>query len=178
MYDRREFAKALLKELGLPVTTNRINFLLAWMQLENTKAKFNPLATTWKKQGSTFFNYLNKAKTIGVQNYVSFEQGIDATADTLRGKWSNGSLIYPSILETLKKGAKNAVFNSDHVKEFKTYGGGSKYAYSLANIYNSNGYGKITVAGSTTNNNSTDNKGINVGLLIFAGSVWYLLKNI
>jgi len=79
----QDFYEKLLKRLSSPVTDENLKFLYAWRQSEGDGGKYNPFNTTLKKPGSTFFNFLNKDKTIGVQNYTSEEQGLDATAKTL-----------------------------------------------------------------------------------------------
>lgn len=62
---------------------NRI-VVLAWIANENTEAIWNPLATTRRMTDSWDFN------SHGVQNYISFAQGLDATRETLE----NGYDIY------------------------------------------------------------------------------------
>jgi hypothetical protein len=74
---RETFAKALLYELKAPATQRNLWALVAWMQAEGSTASFNPLATTQEMPGATDFN------SVGVKNYVSFKQGVEATAKTL-----------------------------------------------------------------------------------------------
>jgi hypothetical protein len=62
---------------------NRV-VLLAWQANENTRAVFNPLATTREMPGSWDFN------SVGVQNFISRGQGLDATRLTIE----NGYDIY------------------------------------------------------------------------------------
>ena len=54
-------------------------WLVAWMQLEDTRAAWNPLATELRLGGSTDFN------ADGVQNYLEAADGIAATIETLTG---------------------------------------------------------------------------------------------
>src|SRR4051812_18602917 len=54
-------------------TASTVAFLEAWARAENTQAAFNPLATTQQVEGSTMFNCLNPACTIGVQNFPDYE---------------------------------------------------------------------------------------------------------
>jgi hypothetical protein len=82
---RNEFAHDLLRELGYPRDKSNLYALVALMQAETGSepekgAKFNPLNTTKKMPGSTPYN------SIGVQNYTSYQQGLDATSSTLREK--------------------------------------------------------------------------------------------
>lgn len=96
-----DFAKALLRRLGLPVTDNNVAALVAFQAQEgghmHNAAAFNPMNTTWKMPGSSTGSGL--AKNIGVQAYASWDQGIEATAKTL----SNG--LYNDILNSLRRSA-------------------------------------------------------------------------
>lgn len=89
---RVKFAKDLLAALGLPVTAENIRFLEAWQQAEGTRARFNPLATTKTYAGATTFN------TAGVKNYATYEDGIAATAATLRLK------AYTGVMAAMRSG--------------------------------------------------------------------------
>jgi hypothetical protein len=78
-----------------------MKFLYAWRQAEGGKAKNNPFNTTQPKPNSTFYNCLKKGISgckSGVRNYMSSQDGIDATIKTLR----NGR--YENILKALKSG--------------------------------------------------------------------------
>lgn len=77
MKTREDFARALLKEIDAPITQRNLWAICAWIQAEGSNASFNPLATTQDMPGDTKFN------SVGVRNYVSFEQGVQATAKTL-----------------------------------------------------------------------------------------------
>jgi hypothetical protein len=90
MGDRGDFARRVLAVGGWPTALNNHVSLVGWMAGEGTAAKFNPLATTRPEPGSTPFN------TVPVQNYVSWEQGVKATVDTLK----NGR--YAAILACLR----------------------------------------------------------------------------
>ena len=74
------FYEGVLTALGVPVNDANKAVLAAWATQESTRALYNPLATTWKKQGATAFNY-NGGNP--VKNYVDAEQGVAATASTL-----------------------------------------------------------------------------------------------
>ena len=69
--------------------------LVAWQSAEGTDAAYNPLATTYREPGSTDFN------SVGVQNYASLAQGIDAIHKTLEAS-SHG---YEQILAGLAASA-------------------------------------------------------------------------
>lgn len=75
---RGAFAKRLAKELDIPFTVHNRIALATWMQTEGGDAWFNPLNTTQDMPGATAYNW------VGVKNYVSAEQGIDATVKTFR----------------------------------------------------------------------------------------------
>lgn len=85
-----EFYKAVLNGIGAPVTDNNLAYLYAWRQSEGGKAAFNPFNTTQKAEGATNYN------KVGVKNYTSAEQGINATIKTI----TNGR--YESIINSLK----------------------------------------------------------------------------
>lgn len=78
-HTRDDFSRALLERMGLRPSRRRRIALVAWMTAENTKARFNPLATTRTAPGSTDYNDNEPP----VQNYISFRQGVDATYDTI-----------------------------------------------------------------------------------------------
>ena len=87
-----KFGTDLLAALGLPPTTSNLRAINAWAQAEGTRAANNPLATTQRMEGATNFN------SVGVKNYTSYEQGVAATAKTLR----NGR--YDNVLAAFKAG--------------------------------------------------------------------------
>lgn len=96
-----DFARALLSRLGLPVTDNNVAALIAFQAHEgghmHNAAAFNPMNTTWKMPGSSTGSGLSKS--IGVQAYSSWDDGLEATAKTL----SNG--LYGGIINSLKRSA-------------------------------------------------------------------------
>jgi len=66
---------------GAP-SPGRWRWLVAWAQLEDTDARFNPLATTYLMIDSSRFN------AAGVRNYRSLASGVRAVVWTLRTKAS------------------------------------------------------------------------------------------
>jgi peptidoglycan hydrolase CwlO-like protein len=105
-----QWARLFLGELGAPSCRENLVALVAWQAAEGTSAAWNPLATTLPMPGSTSFN------SVGVQNYVSLAQGVDAIHQTLlRGASTYG---YGAILDSLARcadasttaGAINASF--------------------------------------------------------------------
>ena len=86
------WAGLLLRTVGAPRCQANLITLVAWQYSEFTQAEWNPLADTLAMPGSTTFN------SAGVQNYVSLDQGLQATRYTL----VNGAgLGYGAILSEL-----------------------------------------------------------------------------
>lgn len=78
-----EWAAAFLGEMKAPDCQNNLTVVVAWEVNEGTDAVFNPLATTYPMPGATKFN------SVGVRNYVSLAQGLDATRLTIERGWSS-----------------------------------------------------------------------------------------
>lgn len=91
-----QFARMLLKRVGAPPTWQNIRFLVAWGTAEGTAAKWNPLGTTRDMPGATQFN------SVGVRNFKSLSQGVEATARALE----NG--YYGHILTLMRSGTARA----------------------------------------------------------------------
>lgn len=78
---------AFLTSIGAPATTANINSISSWIAHEsvypgngvNSGGLYNPLNTTLVESGSSDYN------SVGVQNYVSEAQGLEATVSTLLG---------------------------------------------------------------------------------------------
>jgi predicted nucleic acid-binding Zn-ribbon protein len=87
------WAGSFLRTMGAPSCRSNLVALVAWQYSEFTQAAWNPLADTLPMPGSTDFN------SIGVQDYVSLGQGLQAVRHTL----TNGpSLGYPAIVSALR----------------------------------------------------------------------------
>jgi peptidoglycan hydrolase CwlO-like protein len=78
------WAKAFLQEIEAAPCHDNLVVMVAWQVAEGTQAAWNPLATTLSMPGSTSFN------SVGVQNYASFQDGLQAIHQTLE----NGSSTY------------------------------------------------------------------------------------
>jgi hypothetical protein len=76
-----DWADMLLKVLAAPGCRDNRVVVVAWQVQEFTQASWNPLATTHRMDGSTSFN------SVGVQNYRSLEQGLQATKETIDHGW-------------------------------------------------------------------------------------------
>lgn len=85
-----------LRQIQAPVTKQHKAAILAWKRAENTKAAWNPLATTHHYGRSTPFN------TSNVQNFVTFADGMAATADTILFGIGIGSVHPPRYAALLK----------------------------------------------------------------------------
>lgn len=85
--------------LGLEPTKRRMWAWVSWMQAEGGSAKFNPLNTTQEMPGATDFNW------VGVKNYVSFKQGVQATIKTLNYGARHDLFGYRPIRQDLVKNA-------------------------------------------------------------------------
>lgn len=79
-----EWARLFLQEMALPTCRPNLVVVVAWQVQEFTQAAWNPLATTHRMPGSTDFN------SVGVQNFVSMQQGLQATRETI----DNGYDVY------------------------------------------------------------------------------------
>ncbi|MEX0874540.1 MAG: hypothetical protein WD646_00035 [Actinomycetota bacterium] len=73
-----EWASSFLGSLGAPAIRNNMIAVVAWEAAEGTQATWNPLATTKDMPGATRYN------SHGVKNYLSKEQGVEASILTLR----------------------------------------------------------------------------------------------
>jgi hypothetical protein len=89
-----DFYKSILKCLGAEPTKSNMLFMYAWRQAEGGSAKNNPFNTTMKMEGATNYN------NVGVKNYQTSEDGIEATCKTLKnGRDKYG---YDKIIDGLK----------------------------------------------------------------------------
>lgn len=110
MTTRGEWATELLHALGNNTPDARtVNFVASWTLGENTRARYNPLATTQPAAGATNFN------PVGVKNYPTDQAGIDATVKTIQ----NG--YYPHILHGLQNNDPEEAANA---LELGTWGTG------------------------------------------------------
>lgn len=88
------WADLFLGRLDAPACPENLLIVVTWATAESTSAAFNPLATTRDVPGTTAIN------TVGVKNYASLGQGLDATRDTLLlGAESYG---YGAIVDSLR----------------------------------------------------------------------------
>jgi hypothetical protein len=93
---REEFARRVLAQVGAKPTKRNLWALVSWMQAEGGDADWNPLNTTLDKPGATNYN------SVGVKNYTSAEQGIEATAETLNYGADRDLYGYKAIRKRLR----------------------------------------------------------------------------
>jgi hypothetical protein len=93
--ETEQYFKIVLKKLNAPETEGNLIWLKAWRQMEGGQATWNAFNSTQVKLGSTKYN------SYGVQNYLTMEDGADATYKTL----ANGK--YPNIVNALRRGIAN-----------------------------------------------------------------------
>ena len=90
-----QWARLFLQAIGAPTCHQNLVAMVAWQAAEGTQASWNPLATTLQMPGSIPFN------SVGVQNYTSLAQGLDAIHQTLlRGATNYG---YGAVLASLSR---------------------------------------------------------------------------
>jgi hypothetical protein len=108
----------LLKELGLPTTEGNILFFKAWRQFEGASASWNAFNTTYNIGVTSNYN------GIGVKNYSSRENGIQANAQTFKRKDYQPLLEKLKNVKTIQDAYNVAVLESDGPK------GGGLYIWS------------------------------------------------
>lgn len=72
------WAQSFIKDMGFPNSKNTMTALLGWMQGEGSPCRNNPLDTTepWARSSD--------CNSAHVKNYASLQDGLDASAHTLR----------------------------------------------------------------------------------------------
>lgn len=120
--DQKDWATKFLAQLGVPITSENLKAMTTWMAFEGghwkNSAHYNPLNTT---QGADGASSMNK---VGVKSYNSWEQGLQATVETIR----NGR--YGNVLQALQSGTDasavlTAVNRSPWGTNIPGYGGGN-----------------------------------------------------
>jgi hypothetical protein len=88
--DRAAFARAVLTAVGVGTPSQtQVDMMLAWMNAEHgaadasPQAAFNPLNTTLATTGSSNFNSFGPGGQYHVRNYSTWQEGVNATAQTL-----------------------------------------------------------------------------------------------
>ena len=126
-YTRIEWCQDFLFQLGNRTPSPAVlNWLDGWTVLESVPpgAMYNLLNTTQREPGSTDFN------TTGVQNFVSFSQGIQANITVL----TNG--LYPNLYHALLTNDIASLTGPTPAitSELKLWCGGCDYAPTIAQV--------------------------------------------
>lgn len=85
-----DWINSFLTDIGAPKTQANIDSMSSWISHETPwppVAAFNPLNTTLDMSGATDYN------SVGVKNYVSSQQGIEAIVSTIEGGQYNDVLM-------------------------------------------------------------------------------------
>lgn len=108
-----DWANAQLGNLGIPDTSVDVNDLVNWWDHEggagpqfgvaNNDDNYNPINTTQAEPGAVSTN------SSGVKSYTSWQQGLDATSQTLESP----DYGYPKIIADLTDNAPQAQFDQD-----------------------------------------------------------------
>lgn len=119
--DAETFASNLFEALFNKVApTQFITLIKNWAHWEGSSAQNNPMDTELPMVGSTDYN------SVGVKNYPTLEDGINATIDTIR----NGS--YP-FLESCMKSIGSSAVNQDWfnnlIHDINIWGTGNAQTY-------------------------------------------------
>ena len=97
--ETERFYKEIFTQLGAPTTIGNTLFMRAWRQFEGGTATYNPFNATQKRGDRSNYN------TSLVQNYLTFNDGVSATVETMRATRSGGKIQnYPNIIKAFKKG--------------------------------------------------------------------------
>ena len=88
------WAGAFLQVMGAPRCHANLVVTIAWQAQEGTQADWNPLATTHVMDGSTDFN------SVGVQNYRTLAQGLEATKETIENGWQQYG--YGAVIRSMR----------------------------------------------------------------------------
>lgn len=112
-FDYKDFVSRVLSRIGAVSDesqigiTNRI-FMYAWCLGESTRAKYNPMATTYNNtadSGQTNFNTNNPP----VKNYSTFDFGLDSTVNTLNLSY------YDVIREALRRNITGVIITASDI---------------------------------------------------------------
>jgi len=119
--------KRFLAVLDAPANHQNVRLMEAWSRSEGGDAKWNPLNSVLRLSGSYSWTEEKNYNSTGVCNYRYGIAGICANALTLSQRTYEGKLMFPGILEDLKKGEKTAEqILRDNEAEFKLWGTGIK----------------------------------------------------
>jgi hypothetical protein len=101
---RRQWARDFAAALGNTTpSASLLSWISAWAAKENSHATYNPLNTTYDLPPNTNYN------SVGVKNYTTRNQGIEATVRTLRGNHTGYADIVKGIVQNDPQTAANGL---------------------------------------------------------------------
>ena len=131
-YTREQWCKDFLTAIGNTSPSNdTLNWVIGWTKIESMPpgALYNLLNTTQSMPGSTDFN------SVGVQNFISYAQGIEANKIVLE----NG--LYPALLSALRTNDTQSLgvntthtVNASVAANLNIWCGGCNYAQSILKL--------------------------------------------
>jgi hypothetical protein len=129
-YSAQSFAEALLQRLGVPVSPENVDFITSWEAAEgghwNNSATYNPLNTTLHMPGSgPMGGNPNQNGGDPVQAYTSWQQGLDATVNTITHSRYSG--IIQALHANNPQAAAQAAVNSGWGTHNIQLGSGAHY---------------------------------------------------
>lgn len=138
----KDFAMDLAQGLGVKDPSKEaIDALVTWMRFEGghwkNSADFNPLNTTLTRPGSKSMN------PIGVKAYTSWDQGLQATIDTLTGNKAK-ERGYTAIIDALKGGDKDDILQAINNSAWRTGKAGGAGTYKGMASSSGGNYGNST----------------------------------
>ena len=151
--DQQDWARKFLTKIGKPLTPSNVKAVTTWMAYEGghwkNTAHYNPLNTTQPSPGATSMNY------VGVKSYQSWDQGLQATVDTI----NNGR--YQAILSALSQGDNaqavlQAVNKSPWGTHIPTAKGGASVGYGASMPQNQTVSGGNNVTINITAQNTSE----------------------
>lgn len=136
-----DFAVKLIQGLGATPTKGSIDAIVTWMKFEGghwrNTADYNPLNTTLDKPGS------NPMNSVGVEAYTSWDQGLEATIETLTGNKAK-QRGYTAIVNALKTGDREDILKAINNSSWRTGKAGGAGAYKGMMGSTAGSYGDTT----------------------------------
>ncbi len=89
--------------LEVPLTHEVLRFFTAWQRAEGGTAKWNPLNSTLKLDGTVSWTETVDYNSIPVRNYKYAIVGVVATVLTLQQRKQDGTLLYAGLVTGLRQ---------------------------------------------------------------------------
>lgn len=104
--NRADWSRELASALGnSSPSADTVRFIAAWTKCEDTRAKYNPLASSHKTEGDSSFNGV-------VRNYPDKATGIRMTVETLNGRFPGYAKIREGIVNNNPELALQGLYGS------------------------------------------------------------------